>query len=112
MILIKEMKMSNIDFNQAIETIKNIAEHNGYIVDANTSEIKIYMEKDRKHAVDFQLWFNSNSHYIQVHRLCDLDRNNGNNPYGETIYSLRNYNDVVIFCNILINSALIRGGVR
>ncbi len=83
-----------------IQTIREVANNNKFKTTDGEKNFEIY--KDRVHSESFKIKINSHG-YIQVHEWEDEN-------YGRCIYSLRTFNDIINFCNILITSTNIRAG--
>jgi hypothetical protein len=83
-----------------IKTIREVAIENNFKTTVGTTNFEIY--KDRVHSESFKIKKNSHG-YIQVHEWEEKD-------YGRCIYSLRTFNDIINFCNIMITSTNIRAG--
>lgn len=94
-----------MDFDKLVEIIKQVATEQNYEITEGSRKFKVYI--DRHNAVAFEIWANSSSGYIQVHQWEERE-NEGDSQYGRSVYSLRNYSDVIHFCNIMISSTLIR----
>lgn len=94
-----------MDFEKHIEIIKQVAKEQGYEMTNGDRKFQVYI--DRYNAVAFEVWANSSSGYIQVHQW-EVGDTEDTSKYGRCVYSLRDYSDVVHFCNIMMSSAAIR----
>ncbi len=98
-----------MDFDKLVEIIKQVANEQGYEITNGDRKFQVYI--DKYNAVAFEVWANSSSGYIQVHQW-EAGDTEGTGKYGRGVYSLRNYSDVVHFCNIMMSSAAIRARRR
>lgn len=94
-----------MNLDDLVNIIKNVASEQGYKITDGNKRFEVFI--DNHNAVAFEVLANSSSGYIQVHQWEEsLD------GYGRGVYSLRNYTDVVHFCNIMTASASIRARRR
>lgn len=98
-----------MDFDRLVEIIKEVANEQGYEMTSGERKFQVYI--DKYNAVAFEVLANSSSGYIQVHQW-EAGDTEGTGKYGRGVYSLRNYSDVVHFCNIMMSSAAIRARRR
>ena len=98
-----------MDFDKLVEIIKQVAIEQEYEITEGNRKFEVYI--DRHNAVAFEVWANSSSGYIQVHQWEERGKE-GESKYGRGVYSLRDYSDVIHFCNIMISSASIRARRR
>ncbi len=88
-----------------IKLIKNVSLEQEYEIN-NEDNLKFQIYIDRWNAVAFEIYNNKSSGYIEVSQWEGNSEDNA--IYGRSVYSIRNYSDVVNFCNILISSAKLR----
>jgi len=98
-----------MDFEKLVEIIKQVAIEQNYEISAGDRKFEVYI--DNHNAVAFEVLANSSSGYIQVHQWEGGD-SPSTGKYGRGVYSLRNYSDVVHFCNVMMSSAAIRARRR
>ncbi|OUM29927.1 hypothetical protein B8W72_17580 [Pseudomonas putida] len=91
--------------DELVNIIKNVANEQDYEVTDGNRKFEVFI--DRHNAVAFEVFANTSSGYIQIHQWEE-----SLNGYGRGVYSLRNYTDVVHFCNIMTASANIRARRR
>ncbi|MCE7600096.1 hypothetical protein [Vibrio fluvialis] len=88
----------------ALALIEEVASKNHYCFEKSDSNFwEVYI--DRSHGVAYGLNFNSTG-YIEVRNW--EGEQYGEGQYGRAIYSLRDMNDVAIFCNLLISGYELR----
>ena len=92
-----------------VEIIQKTAIENEYEVE-NPEHQKFYIYIERWNAVAYQIWNNRTSGYIEVAQW--EGNSEEESTYGRGVYSIRNYTDVIHFCNVLISSAAIRARRR
>ena len=102
-------KGNDMDFDKLDEIIKQVATEQGYEITEGYRKFEVYI--DRYNAVAFEVWANTSSGYIQVHQWESSEKE-GAGKYGRGVYSLRDFSDVIHFCNIMISSAAIRARRR
>jgi len=88
-----------------VEIIQAVASEQNFEIE-NPENRKFYIHIDRWNAVDYQVWNNTSSGYIEVAQWEGNSEENA--TYGRGVYSIRSYSDVIHFCSILISSAAIR----
>jgi len=98
-----------MNFDKLIEIIKEVAKEQKYETTDGERKFQIYI--DKYNAVAFEIFANSSSGYIQVHQWEGGDTED-TGRYGRGVYSLRNYSDVINFCQIMISSAAVRARRR
>ncbi|WP_145255569.1 hypothetical protein [Pseudomonas sp. DE0157] len=94
-----------MNLDDLVNIIKNVASEQGYKITDGNKKFEVFI--DNHNAVAFEILANSSSGYIQVHQWEESLEG-----YGRGVYSLRNYTDVVHFCNIMTASASIRARRR
>lgn len=94
-----------MNLDDLVIIIKNVASEQGYEITDGNRKFQVFI--DNHNAVAFEVLANSSSGYIQVHQWEESLEG-----YGRGVYSLRNYTDVVHFCNIMTASASIRARRR
>lgn len=94
-----------MNLDDLVNIIKNVASEQGYEITDGNRKFQVFI--DNHNAVAFEVLANSSSGYIQVHQWEESLEG-----YGRGVYSLRNYTDVVHFCNIMTASASIRARRR
>jgi hypothetical protein len=87
------------------DIIKKVALENKYIVGDGT-KLFIVQYDDKWNAVDFRILENADG-YLEVHQY-EEKREEEPERYGRAVYSLRTISDVILFCELLINSVTIR----
>ncbi|WP_457744931.1 hypothetical protein [Sulfurimonas sp.] len=93
-----------MDMQEGIKIIKEVAKENNFELTSGEKYFEVF--KDKHHSVSFRVKLND-VNYLQVHQW-EEDKNGGN--YGRCIYSLRNINDIMKFCSLMIISSDIRAG--
>ncbi|VVN89094.1 hypothetical protein [Pseudomonas fluorescens] len=96
-------------FDKLVEIIKSVATEQGYEITDGERKFQVFI--DNYNAVAFEILANSSSGYIQIHQW-ESGEAEGEGKYGRGVYSLRNYSDVINFCNIMMASAAIRARRR
>lgn len=82
-----------------VQIIKEVADEQGF--DVSSGDTVFTINIDKWHSVAYQMKVNS-SGYIQAHQWEDGDK------WGRAVYSIRDFSGAVSFCQILINSSLLK----
>jgi len=87
-----------------VKFIKEVAQENDFQVTGG--DLTFEITKDHWHSVAFRVVANQNTGYLEISQWEQINDENG--MYGRAVYSLRQSNDVALFCSVLISSASIR----